>query len=369
MPHSQGLWRTASRLIAFGKTARTMKKLSTTLLGVLLLLSLSAQRQTTLSTPDVSQAAMVMQRIGLTDMTVSYHSPLVGGRKIWGELVPYNKVWRAGANENTTVQFSTDVTVEGQKLQAGTYGLHMIPTESEWTIIFSKDYQSWGSFFYNEKNDALRVKVKPQTADHQEWLSYAFNDPKDNSVKLALRWEKLQVPVNITVDVASTVADHMRTELKGLAGFDPDAFYNAAAYCYRNNTNETEADQWLDKAIRNKPTFANMHLKATRLEAKGNKTEADALNKKAMAMADENGLNLYGYELLGKKNSTEAINIFKENVKRHPDSWNTYDSLGEAQAAAGDSKSAISNYKTALAKAPADQHERINMILKKLEEK
>lgn len=346
-----------------------MKKLYTTLLGALLLLPLSAQRQTDLTMPDVSQAAMVMQRIGLTDITVSYHSPLVGGRKIWGDLVPYNTVWRAGANENTTIKFTTDVTVEGQKLIAGTYGLHMIPTESDWTIIFSKDYESWGSFFYNEKNDALRVKVKPAAAEQQEWLSYTFNDPKDNNVKLALRWEKLQVPIAITVDVANTVVENMRTELKGLPGFDADAFYNAAAYCFRNKTNETEAEQWLDRSVRNKPTFANLHLKARRAELKGNKAEADELNKKAMALADENGLNLYGYELLGQKNTTEAITIFKENIKRHPESWNAYDSLGEAQATAGDSKNAISNYKTALAKAPADQHERINGILKKLQEK
>src|SRR5580765_806371 len=114
-----------------------------------------------LTMPEASQKAMVMHRIGLTDITITYHSPLVKGRKIWGELVPYNEVWRAGANENTTISFSTNVMIEGKPLSAGTYGLHTIPTENEWTIIFSKNSTSWGSFFYDKSEDALRVMVKP----------------------------------------------------------------------------------------------------------------------------------------------------------------------------------------------------------------
>ena len=123
--------------------------------------SVTAIAQPSMVLPEVSQLSEVKQRIGYTDITIVYHSPYVNGRKIWGELVPYGKVWRAGANENTTISFTDDVSINGSPLPAGTYGLHMIPGESEWTVIFSKDHTSWGSFFYNEKEDALRVKTKP----------------------------------------------------------------------------------------------------------------------------------------------------------------------------------------------------------------
>src|SRR5213595_1875162 len=140
----------------------------TTLCIVIFGLTGAAFAQNDLNLPDVSQAAEVKQRIALTDITINYHRPLVNGRKIWGALVPYGKVWRAGANENTTIAFSDPVSVEGQPLPKGTYGLHMIPNENEWTIIFSKNSTSWGSFTYDQKEDALRVKVKPQAAEMHE---------------------------------------------------------------------------------------------------------------------------------------------------------------------------------------------------------
>ena len=146
-----------------------MKKII--LSSVLVLSGFITYAQTDLKTPEASQSASIMQRIGLTDISISYHSPLAKGRTIWGDVVPYNEVWRAGANENTTISFSTDVKVEGKELAAGIYGLHMIPTQSEWTIIFSKNNYSWGSFFYSEIDDALRIKVKPNTAAMQEWMS------------------------------------------------------------------------------------------------------------------------------------------------------------------------------------------------------
>ena len=123
-----------------------------------------------LNLPRASQQALVSQRIGITDITVNYHRPLANGRQVWGKLVPYGQVWRAGANENTTITFSDPVTIEGQSLDKGTYGLHMIPGESEWTIIFSKDFKDWGSFTYKQDDDALRVKVKSQPAEMHDAL-------------------------------------------------------------------------------------------------------------------------------------------------------------------------------------------------------
>ena len=137
---------------------------------------------------------MVTQRIGITDITINYHRPLIKGRKVWGGLVPYGQPWRAGANENTTISFSDPVTIEGQPLAAGTYGLHMIPTETDWTIAFSKTNTAWGSFTYDKAEDALRVTVKPAASDFHEALTYDFDDLGPDSTVVTLRWEKLAVP-------------------------------------------------------------------------------------------------------------------------------------------------------------------------------
>src|SRR5438309_7814971 len=140
---------------------------------VLLLVASTAFAQSTqLNLPRDSQHASVAQRIGITDITVKYHRPLVKGRTIWGKVVPYGQVWRAGANENTTITFTDPVSIEGKPLPKGTYGLHMFPGEKEWTVVFSKNSTSWGSFTYDEKEDALRVTVKPQSADLHEALAY-----------------------------------------------------------------------------------------------------------------------------------------------------------------------------------------------------
>ena len=145
-----------------------------------------------------SLKASVMQRIGVdTDITIVYSRPGVKGRKIWGGLVPYNEVWRAGANENTTFEVGKDVLINGQKLPAGKYGLHMIPGEKEWTIIFSKNNSAWGSFDYSEDEDVLRVTVTPKEAAHQEWLMYGFEELAGTSATAYLWWEKLKVPFEI----------------------------------------------------------------------------------------------------------------------------------------------------------------------------
>ena len=154
-----------------------------TILILVALLILPVTAQQNLTQPRVSQHASVSQRIGLTDITVDFHRPGVQGRDIWGALVPYDQVWRAGANENTTISFSTEVSINGNVVPAGTYGLHMIPTESQWTIILSKDYEAWGSFFYKEENDQLRFATEPGVATFQEWLSYAFKNLSANSAE------------------------------------------------------------------------------------------------------------------------------------------------------------------------------------------
>src|SRR6266446_4933574 len=157
------------------------------LFQVTALLTLAHAQSTILDLPRQSQHAVVTQRIGITDITVNYHRPLVNDRKIWGSIVPYGQVWRAGANENTTIAFSDPVTIEGKPLPKGTYGLHMIPGEKEWTVIFSKNSTSWGSFTYDQAEDALRVTVKPQTAEFHDALTYDFDDLQPNSTTVTMR--------------------------------------------------------------------------------------------------------------------------------------------------------------------------------------
>src|SRR5436853_1483038 len=173
---------------------------------VIFVLGGTVSAQNDVNLPDVSQAAEVKQRIALTDITVKYHRPLVNGRKIWGGLVPYGKVWRAGANENTTIEFSDPVSVEGKPLAKGVYGLHMIPNPDSWTVIFSKTNTGWGSYSYKQDEDALRVNVKPRPlAELKEPLDFEFEDLKPASASVSLKWEKLAVPFKIAVPDQTTL--------------------------------------------------------------------------------------------------------------------------------------------------------------------
>src|SRR5262249_24599455 len=169
-----------------------------------------------LDLPDQSQGAEISQRIGITSVTIKYHRPLVKDRKVWGGLVPDGQVWRAGANINTTIAFSDPVTIEGQSLAAGTYGLHMIPNADEWTIIFSKNSTSWGSFTYNQAEDALRVNVKPRAAEMHNALTYDFAELQPESAVVVLEWEKVAVPFKVGVDVHSVVQASLKNQLRDL---------------------------------------------------------------------------------------------------------------------------------------------------------
>src|ERR1700730_6593046 len=175
-----------------------------------------------LDLPEVSQLAVNKQRVGLTDITIVYHRPLVNGRKIWGGLVPLGEVWRAGANENTTIEFSDPVSVEGKPLAKGIYGLHMIPTADTWTVIFSKMATAWGSYTYNQAEDALRVTVKPRPNEMEEALEYEFEDLKAESGTVTLKWEKIAVPFKIAVSDETTFGN-IAGQMRGRAQYEWDA--------------------------------------------------------------------------------------------------------------------------------------------------
>jgi hypothetical protein len=328
----------------------------------------AATAQERLPAPWASPASTVSQVIGLTDVTVTFGRPAVKGRAIWGGLVPYEEVWRAGANENTTIRFANDVKVEGQPLAAGTYGLHTIPHKDKWTIIFSHNSTSWGSFTYDQKEDALRVEVTPVASPMHEWLTYEFDDLATDHATLMLCWEKLAVPIRIAVDTTAVVLDNARNVyLRGIPGFSPDGWNNAATYCLMNKVNLDEGLTWAQRSVAMGPSFKNLWTEGSLLEALGKKDEAKPIKDKALTLAGEMDLNNLGYQYLQSGRVDEALAIFRRNVESHPDSWNTYDSLAEACAAKGDKKTAIEMYGKALTMAPdATQKTRIQAALASL---
>ncbi len=327
-----------------------------------------AQGAPVLKTPVPSSAGKIEQTVGLTVLQVDYHRPAVNGRKIWGDLVPFGQVWRAGANENTTFTASSAIKVQGKPLAAGTYGLHMIPTANDWTVIFNKVNTAWGSFAYDQKDDVLRVTVHPTaTSDSEERLSYRFDDPTDKSATMVLRWEKLAVPVKIEVDTPLVVMNSMRGELKGLAQFFWEPWTQAAGYWAANGGNLDEAQRFADKALSFGPHFRSLRARAAVAEKKGDKAKAEALRGEALKVAEELDLNNFGYTLLQQKKMDEAIAIFMRNVKEHPQSWNVYDSLAEALVLKGDKTAAVENYTRALTMVKDDANKkRINEVLTKL---
>jgi tetratricopeptide (TPR) repeat protein len=334
----------------------------------LLCVAASAGAQPALNLPQASPKATISQTVGVTEIAINYHRPAVNKRTIWGDLVPYDQVWRAGANENTTITFSSPVTVNGKPLAAGTYGLHMIPSKGgDWTIAFSKVSWAWGSFTYDEKEDALRVTAKPQPAEFQERLSYSFDDPTGRSVDVALRWEKVRVPFTVEIDTPSVVVESLRKELRDLPRFSWQGWNQAAAYCLQNKVNTEEALAWADRSVRMQENFNNLRTKAGLLELKGDTKAATDLRNRSMKIATEADINAYGYQLLGAGKTDEAIEIFRKNVKDHPQSWNVYDSLGEAYDRKGEKKLAIENYQRAQSMAQdPDQKKRISDILTRL---
>jgi hypothetical protein len=343
------------------------RRRSWVVLGMLLLATSAVAQVPGLTPPEVSPKATVSQVIGLTELGVVYHRPGTNGRAVWGALVPYGQVWRAGANENTTVSFSTPVSVNGTALAAGTYGLHMIPATGDWTVIFSRETGAWGSFSYDQKEDAARVIAKAEAAPHQERLGYSFDDPTADSVVLAMRWEKLRLPVTIRIDAGRTVLENYKAQLHGLPRFGWQGWNQAANWAAQNGLDLEDALTWVDRSIGMQRNFANLRTKALVLTKKGDTATADALTKEALSIATEVEINAYGYQLLGQQKVDEAIAIFEKNVKDHPGSWNAYDSLAEAYGVKGDRKKALENYTKAMNMTTVDlQKARIAGVIEQL---
>ena len=332
-----------------------------------------------------NQKSSVTQHIGLVKVTIDYSSPDVHAPdgtdrtgKIWGELVPWGMAnlgfgtcgdqcpWRGGANENTVFTTTHDVQIQGQRLPAGSYGLHFLPGPDEWTVIFSKNHTSWGSYTYDAKEDALRVKAKPAKSEYHEWLSYEFTDRKPDKATVALKWENLQVPFDVTVPNATDLwVENMRRELRSSPGFNWHGWNAAAQYALQNKTNLEQGLRWAQQAA-NPPlgqaNFTTLTTLARLQEANGKaedakKTMDQALNHPTAAPFE---IHAYGRQLQGEKKLEEALKVFELNAKRFPNQWPVNVGLARGHASLGHKAEALKFAREALTQAP-DEASRKNV--------
>lgn len=317
-----------------------------------------------------NKKAWVAEQVGLTNVTIHYSRPGVKGRegKIWGGVVHYGFTdlgfgtskaapWRAGANENTTIEFSTDVMVEGKPLAAGKYGFFIAVGKEESILIFSKNNSSVGSFFYNPEEDALRVTIKQQPLDRPvEWLSYQFINQGTNSASIALQWEKWQFAFKVETDADKYQLQSFRNELRSEKGFDPKAWIQAAAWCVQRKTNLDEALQWTDYAINaayiGEKNFRNLSVKSAILQLLSRPAEAAALMKEAMPLGTMNEIHGYARQLVADQKTKEAVETFKYNYKKYPNTFTTNMGMARAFSAEGNFKEALKYAGTALSQAP-----------------
>ena len=335
-----------------------------------------------------NQKSEVTQYMGIAKVTITYNSPDVSGREIWGKLVPYGLTnlnfaksteqnpspWRAGANENTTISFSNDVDVEGKPLKAGTYGLHMIPGQEEWTLIFSNTSTAWGSFFYTPADDALRVTVKSTPSEFNEWLTFEFVDRQQNSATARLKWEKVSVPFKISVPNGDDLyIKKLREEFVGPKGFAWQNAVAAANFCANKKINLDEAMGWLNAFInppRNVKYFPLYNSKGNVLAALGKKDEADALMKEAINLPDATAGQIvnYGRTLITQTRPKDAMVAFEVGYKRYPTASVALMGMARGYSANGDNKKALKFAQDAL-KAETDPAGKtaIDGMVKKLE--
>lgn len=323
-----------------------------------------------------NQISSVSQFIGPVKVTIDYSSPDVHAPngedrrgKIWGQLVPWGMQdlgtckecpWRAGANFNTVFTVSHDVKIEGQPLKAGAYGLHMIAGPEEWTVIFSNNTTSWGSYYYDAKEDALRVKVKPSKAEYNEWLTYEFTDRRPDKATVALKWEELQVPFTIAVeDVTSLHLAAVRNELRGNAGFTTGNWVAAAQYALTAKRPK-DALEFANAAVSHpfagQRTFQTLSALASAQEAAGMTAEAKTTREQALNHPNATPIDLhqYGRQLLAQGKKEEALKVWELNAKRFPDQWPVHVGLARGYSAVGRYKDALKHAKLALAQAPDD---------------
>jgi hypothetical protein len=364
-----------------------MKTPLSLLLLIIAISSASAQVNSLTAEPDGgNKKASISEQIGIVKIEINYSRPGVKGRegKIWGTNVAhygfvdqghgtsYAAPWRAGANENTTMSFSHPVKINGQDLPAGTYGFFIALGETESTLIFNKINTSWGSFYYDETEDALHVTVKNQTLDKSvEWLKYEFMDETPNSAVIALLWEKRMIPFTVTIEREKLQIAAFRNDFRTTRPYYD--FIQAAQWCLNNNVELEQALAWIDRGtyfrIMGQKNFRTLSTRALVLERLGRKDEAKKSMDEALPMGTVTEVHFYGRQLIGAKETDEAFKVFKMNYDRSPKEYTTNVGMARAYSAKGDYKKALGYLKIALPVATDDRaKQNIEAQIKTLEE-
>ena len=320
-----------------------------------------------------TKKAIISEQVGLTQITIIYHRPAVKGRegKIWGELVPKGFVdqgfgngkptpWRAGANENTVIEFDNDVKIEGQTLPKGRYGFFIAYDPAESTIIFSKRSDSWGSFYYDEKEDVLRVKVKPQPIEKSvEFLKYEFSNQTPNSAVIALSWEKLAIPFKVEVDYLKQQFDAFVTEAQNPRGWTSQGLNIAAGWTLQNDYQLEKGLEWATLATSpqfpgNPTSFPALSTKAAILDKLGRADEAAAIMKNALPFGSVGELQQFGRQLIAAKKPQAALEVFQFNYNKNPNLFITLTGMARGLSANGEYAKALEFANKALPLAPND---------------
>jgi len=338
---------------------------------------------------DVNYKSKTGRRVGVTDIEIKWNSPGVKGRegKIWGtDVAPYGfevlgfgsdvpSPWRAGADESTTISFSTDVTINGTALPAGEYGFFIAVYPDSCTLIFNQNTKGWGSYFYNSKLDVMRVGTKQQkdAPASVERLTYTFANQKPESVDVVLEWERWKIPFTVKVDLIKTTLVSIQTQLSGDMGFDPPSLEAAAAWCLQNNVNREQALHWIntavDPSLGGVKTFRALSTKAGLLAKLNRNKEADSIMTAALENANAIEMHGYGRQLLNQGKTKEAMAIFEKNFARHKGAWPTQVGLMRGYSALGNYKKALEHAKLALAQAPDEGNKKaLEAAVQKLSE-
>jgi tetratricopeptide (TPR) repeat protein len=328
------------------------------------------------------------RRVGVTEIDIKWNAPAVRARegKIWGtNIAPYGYTvlgfgsnvespWRAGADECTTMSFTTDVTINGMALAAGKYAFFIAVYPDSCVLIFNKNVNAWGSYFYDKSLDVLHVTTmqKKNQTPMQERLAYVFDNQTDNSVEVALLWENWKIPFTVGVDLKKTTLADIKTQMSGAIGFDPPSLVAAANWCLQNEINLPEALNWINSAtdpnLGGTKTFNALSTKSKLLEKTGKTTDAVDLMKQAIEVGTAIELHLYGRQLLNQKKASEAMSVFDLNYKKHNGAWPTNVGMMRDYSATGNIPKALEHAKLALTQAPDDQNKQsLTEAIKKLE--
>lgn len=317
--------------------------------------------------------------VAVTDIEINWNAPGVKGRegKIWGtDIAPYGftvlgfgsdvpSPWRAGANESTTISFSTDVTINGARLAAGKYGFFIALYPDSCTLIFNKNTEGWGSYFYNNALDVLRVTAKQQKnlPESKELLDYTFTNQTKESVDVAMEWERWSIPFTVKVDHIQTTLAYLRNQLTGALGFDPPSLEAGANWCLQNKVNQEQALHWINTAVNPSlggvKSFRSQSTKAGLLSQLGRQSEADSIMKAAVVNASVMEMHSYGRQLLAQGKTKEAMDIFQKNYAQNKGAWPTHVGMMRGYSATGDLKKALEHAKLALAQAPDEGNRRL----------